>query len=102
MGCSDSWPNTPNTRPTRPDRARVLREVGVDTGDPPIGSGGLRRHTCGMDSVLTKITDLGLLSMLSLPMIVASLLLAAAAWTGLAGRMARLLEDLRVLERMRF
>lgn len=54
-----------------------------------------------MDSVLTKITDLGLLSMLSLPVIVASLLLAAAVWTGLAGRIALLLEDLRVVERIR-
>jgi hypothetical protein len=55
-----------------------------------------------MDYVLTKIADLGLLSMISLPVIVASLLLSAAAWTGLAGRIALLLEDFRAIERMRF
>lgn len=54
-----------------------------------------------MDYVLTKITDLGLLSMISLPVIVASLLLFAAAWTGVAGRIALLLENLRAFERMR-
>ena len=52
--------------------------------------------------MLTKITDLGLLAIVSLPVIVASLLVVVVVWTGLAGRIARLLEDLRVLERMRF
>jgi hypothetical protein len=40
--------------------------------------------------------------MLSLPVIVALLLVAAAAWTGLAGRIALVVEDLRVVERTRF
>jgi len=54
-----------------------------------------------MDVALTKITDSGLLNLITLPMVIATLLVVAAVWSGLAARIALLLEDLRMDERMR-
>ena len=80
----------------------ILGDVRVDTGESPIAAVVPAGHTRAMDVALTKITDTGLLAIVTLPVIAATLLVVFVVWTGLAGWIARLLEDLRVLERMWF
>ena len=101
MGCSGSWQSTRSTCPTRAEEPGFSGELGVDTGDPPIVRVISVMHTRGMDVALTKITDSGLLNLITPPMVIATLLVVAAVWSGLAARIALLLEDLRMDERMR-
>ncbi len=80
---------------------RASGRLRVATGDAPIVDVAPVLHTHGMEYALTTVTDLGLLTFVSLPLIVATVLLVASVFTRLAGWFAMRLEELRVAERTR-
>lgn len=55
-------------------------------------------HTRGMESLFTQILGLAPMALLSVPIVIGSLVLVLLVGTGVAGRVATLLEDLRAGE----
>ncbi len=58
-------------------------------------------HTRTMSYAFAKIADLAPVPLLSVPIVIASLVLVALVWTGIAGRIAVRFEDMRSGRRVR-
>lgn len=83
--------------PWRP--GTVSGSLRVGPGGYPMVRGLPTTHTRDMEYVFTKILDLSPIVLVSVPIIVATVFIALLVGTGIVGRVALLLEDLRAGER---